>query len=81
MIQEGLRAAGLKVEELSRLKGSDPRKVAIARVIWENTTVQMNWIGEELSMKSAYNVSQQLRRGRMISQTLPKNLLRWVNQS
>lgn len=81
MLQEGLRAAGLKLEELSRLKGSDARKVAIAGVIWENTTVKMNWIAEQLSMKSAFNVSQQLRRGRLGSRTLPKNLLRWAKQS
>ncbi len=81
LLQEGLRAAGLKRPDLSRLKGSDPRKVAIARVIWHNTSVQMSWIAEKLAMKSASNVSQQLRRRAIQARTrtLPKTLARWEN--
>ena len=48
LLREGLRAAGLKLPDLPRLKGSDARKVAIARVIWQNTSVQMGWIAEKL---------------------------------
>lgn len=81
LLAAGLRAAGLTAAELRRLKGSDPRKVALARVIWENTTVKMNWIADELSMKSAANVSQQLRRGRPATPRLPPALACWIKQS
>ncbi len=81
LLKEGMRAAGLKVADLPRLKGSDPRKVAIGRVIWDKTTVKMSWIAEKLSMKSACNVSQQLRRSRLESPALSKNLSQWVKQS
>jgi hypothetical protein len=36
--------------------------VAIAAKIWENTTMSMSWISENLGMKSAANASQQIRR-------------------
>jgi hypothetical protein len=64
LLGEGLAEAGLAVEDLQRLPGSDERKVAIAREIWEKTTMSMNWIAEKLRMKSAANVSQQLGRAR-----------------
>lgn len=59
---EGLKAAGLSVKDLSGLKGSDPRKLVLAEILWKRTTVSQEWIAEKLSMRSAANVSQQLRR-------------------
>ena len=47
---------------MTRLKGSDPRKLALAELLWKRTTVSQEWIAEHLSMRSAANVSQQLRR-------------------
>jgi len=44
------------------LKGSDPRKLALAELLWKRTTVSQEWIAEKLAMRSAANVSQQLRR-------------------
>jgi hypothetical protein len=52
--------------------------VAIARKIWENTTVSMSWISEKLAMKSAANASQQIRRSRAEKMTdgkLAKNAM------
>ena len=63
MLGEGLSAAGLKVEELGGLRGSDPRKVAIGRIIRDRTAVGMKWLSERLEMKSAANASQQIKRG------------------
>jgi hypothetical protein len=60
---DGFVATGLGSGDLARLPGSDERKVAIAREIWEKTTVNMNWIAEKLWM-SAANVSQQLGRAK-----------------
>jgi hypothetical protein len=64
ILKEGLAACGLMEKELKALPGSDVRKVAIAAKIWENTTMSMSWISENLGMKSAANASQQIRRQR-----------------
>jgi hypothetical protein len=71
-VQEGLLAAGLSATDVTRLPGSDPQKVALARLVWENTTVPQAWIAERLEMGSAANVSQQLSRGKHASR--PRNL-------
>jgi len=39
LLAEGLGAAELSDEDLRHLAGSEPRKVAVARAIWERTTV------------------------------------------
>jgi len=64
LLAEGLRAAALDAKALEELPGSDPRKVALARVIWETTTVSQGWLAEWLAMQSAANVSQQLIRSK-----------------
>ena len=61
-LAEGLQTAGLTAKDLTALKGSDPRKLALAELLWKETTVSQAWIAEKLSMRSAANVSQQLRR-------------------
>jgi len=37
-------AAGLWRKELGQLPGSDPRKVALASLLWGTTTVSQGWI-------------------------------------
>ncbi|MEY5011076.1 MAG: hypothetical protein RLZZ253_2215 [Verrucomicrobiota bacterium] len=61
-LEEGLKTAGLDVKDLRALKGSDPRKLVLAELLWKRTTVSQEWLAEKLSMRSAANVSQQLRR-------------------
>lgn len=61
-VREGLAAAGLQEAELSALKGADARKVLLARLVWKKTTADQEWIAKRLSMGSATNVSQQIRR-------------------
>lgn len=61
-LKQGLKASGIKSGELERLKGSDARKLLLADLLWRRTTVSQAWLAEHLSMKSAANVSQQLRR-------------------
>ncbi|MGI8605419.1 MAG: transposase [Verrucomicrobiales bacterium] len=61
-LREGLAAAGLSTSDLKRLKGSDPRKLALARLLWQKTAVSQGWLAEKLHLRSAANVSQQLRR-------------------
>jgi hypothetical protein len=62
------------------LPGSEPRKVAVARVIWEQTTVPQSWLAEKLMMGSPANVSQQLRRNDLSETTrsLPRDLRNWL---
>ena len=64
LVKEGLAVARLAEQELEGLPGSDPRKLAVARTVWEQTTVSMQWIGGRLRMPSAANVSRILRRNR-----------------
>jgi hypothetical protein len=73
-IEGGLAAAGLRAEELAGLPGSDPRKVALARLLWQRTTESQQWIAERLQMRSAANVSQQIRRQPVGTTTLPNAL-------
>ena len=61
-LREGLAAGGLAEADLAALKGSDPRKLALARLLWKRTTVSQEWLAQRLRMRSAANVSQQLRR-------------------
>ena len=80
LLQRGLRAAGLKAQDIHRLRGSDRRKVAIARAISEQTLVPQKWLAERLAMKSPANVSQQLRRfGVEVKRSeLPLSLRSWL---
>jgi hypothetical protein len=79
LLAEGMEAAGLDARELGKLKGSDARKVAIARVIRRRTTVSLGWIAQHLSMRSAANASQQIQRIKTGGKTLPKPLKTWAN--
>ena len=78
LLREGLMAAGLEAKELSALMGSDARKVAIAHVIWSQTTVGMSWLAEHLVLKSAANASQQLRRWKCRKMVIPAALREWM---
>jgi hypothetical protein len=57
LLREGLEVAALSSDELDEVPGADPRKVALARLIWEQTTVSQEWLAERLRMGSAANVS------------------------
>ena len=71
----------LAQEEIPALLGSDKRKVAIAAVIWENTTMNLQWLSDRLFLRSAANAGQQLRRFRNAPPPLPKPLTKWIAQS
>ncbi len=61
-ISEGLKIVGVNPRQLAALAGSDARKVALAKLAWEKTTVSQGWITKRLKMGSPSNVSQLLRR-------------------
>jgi len=81
LMAEGMAVVGLREEELESLPGSDARKVAIARVIWERTTVSMKWLADHLHLRSAANASQQIRRHRLCPPALPKAIRQWMRLS
>ena len=62
IVQAGLHQAGLRKADLASLPGSDPRKVAIAVRLREQTSVGLAWISEEPGMKSPTKASRQIRR-------------------
>ena len=55
LVAEGLAIAGLSDEDLKKLPGSDPRKIAVARVVWERTIVGMPWLAEHLHLRSGHS--------------------------
>ena len=64
ILETGKRVLGLGQEEIAKKPGSDERKVAIARLIWERTAVSQGWIAFELGMRTGANVSQQIKRSK-----------------
>ena len=52
----------LSEDQLETTKGSEPRKVSLAWAIARSTTLSQSWIADRLHMRSAANVSQQVRR-------------------
>jgi putative transposase len=71
LLQGGLEAANLDKDALSALPGSDVRKVALASLLLQRTVARQSWIAERLSMRSAANVSQQVRRHLLKNPKLP----------
>jgi hypothetical protein len=84
-LERGLKAAGLKSKSgnLARVKGSDPRKVLLADLLWRRTVVSQEWLAERLAMKSAANVSQQLRRldGKAAIKKVPEELQHFLDKA
>jgi hypothetical protein len=64
LLDGGLAAAGLSAKELDSLPGSGVRKVALANLLLERTAAKQSWIAGKLAMRSAANLSQQVRRYR-----------------
>jgi putative transposase len=62
LIRQGFKALGLSEEQLKATKGSEPRKVSLAWALARTTTLSQSWIADRLNMRSAANVSQQVRR-------------------
>lgn len=78
LLREGLAAAGLTESALGDLPGSDPRKAALACLILERTVARQDWIADRLAMRSAANVSQQVRRYRIKERKLPERLVAYL---
>jgi len=57
LLQEGMTQVGLRSEDLTALKKSDPRKMALAWLIRRNTVVRNEWISDQLHMGRASKMS------------------------
>ena len=68
---------GLSEEELKTPVRGDLTRAAIAARIFRETTVSQQWIADQLGMKSAPNVCQQIRRFRNLEDKMPKKLQQW----
>ncbi len=82
LVRLGCECFELGMEELRQLKGGVPRRVLIAVAIFEQTTVSQEWIASRLGMRSAANVSQQIRRHlRLAESKVPRTQLHhWLNR-
>jgi putative transposase len=75
----GMEALGLRDSDIRNPMRGDLRRVAIAKVLDSRTTVSQTWIAQKLNMKSAANVSQQVRRFSKIPQKhLPAPIREWI---
>jgi putative transposase len=79
LIRQGLKMLGLSEARLKATKGSEPRKVSLAWAVARSTTLSQTWIADRLHMRSAANVSQQVRRfeSQLKRQTDPR-IKRWI---
>ena len=73
-IQKAVKYPIASKDALGRLPGSDVRKTALASLLLERTVARQSWIAERLAMRSAANVSQQVRRHRAKKPKLPPKL-------
>lgn len=82
-LARGLKAGGLHPGSLAKVKGSDPRNVLLADLLWRRTVVSQEWLAEKLAMKSAANVGQQLRRldGRSAIKRVPEELKHFLAEA
>ena len=79
LIREGLRVLDLSEDQLKSSSGSEPRKVSLAWAIARSTTMTQSWIATRLHMRSAANVSQQVRRfERELKQQTDSRIKHWV---
>lgn len=78
-----LKAGGLQPGRLAKVKGSDPREVLLADLLWRRTVESQEWLAAKLVMKSAANVSQQLRRldGKSVIKKLPEELKHFLEEA
>jgi REP element-mobilizing transposase RayT len=80
IVKDGLQSLQLGAAELKVTAGSDPRKVAIAKAVHEKTAVSRRWTAARLEMKSAMNVSQQIKRLKAGELKLSKEAEQWLSR-
>ncbi len=81
IVAGGMKCLHLKEAELKTTVGSDPRKVAIAQAVHEKTAAAGKGTAARLEMKSAMNVSQQIKRLRTGENKLSTEVKQWLQES
>lgn len=75
---EHLKLAGSGREDFEEVPRDDLRRVAVAWALSRKTSLKQGWITERLSMRSADNVSVQVRKFTLRPEKeLPKEIRRW----
>ena len=80
IVRDGMGCLQMSAAELKMTAGSDPKKVVIAKAVHEKTAVSRRWTAARLEMKSAMNVSQQIKRLKTGKLNLPKEAKRWLSR-
>jgi len=80
LLKKGLMLAGLEKKDLGKLRANDPRKVALAHLLWRKTIVSQAWIADNLKMRNAANVSLALHRVNERQKKLPRQLLKFIRK-
>ena len=77
-----MKAAGLDWQDLKALPGSDARKVALAKVLREPTTVSLEWVARALCMGGAANAGHYVRTRpwKSVRRKIPKAMLRFIER-
>ena len=79
LVAEGMRSLRMTEEEMKAKPGSEPRKVALAAAVHAKTAVPRRWTATRLEMKSAMNVTQQIKRLRTGKLKLPREAKQWLS--
>lgn len=78
IIAEGAGHYGMKESELKQDRRGDWRRSSVAWAVAKETSVPHGWIAEKLNLKSAANVSQQIRRFHQVpAKNLPMEVRAW----
>jgi len=69
-------------ESLTQIKGSDPRKAVLAKLLWKKTTVSQSWIARRFEMSSAVNVCRVIRKSnwQSLNRRLDKAFAKFIEQ-
>jgi putative transposase len=69
---------GARQDDFAALPRGDCRRVAVAWALWRKTSLKQAWIAERLSLRSAGNVSERVRKSAMRPEKeLPHAIRRW----
>jgi putative transposase len=72
----------INAQELLQARRGDEKKASLAWRIWRETSVSQSWIADKLSLKTATNVSQVIRRfSQVADKDLPLNVKKWKQMS
>ena len=79
IIADACRHFGIAEEELFKSRRGDLTRAAVAWKIWGRTSLRQKWIADRLSMSTAANVSQVVKKFENLpEERLDKKLKQWM---